>query len=66
MADGKVKVQFGQFASMDYYGLPPWIGQYLEEPLYYGFQNRFNDYASFDPASGPGVRLEVDPYPWLY
>ncbi len=66
MADGKVKVQFGQLASLDYYGLPPWIWQYLEEPLSYGFQNRFNDYASFDPASGPGVRLEVDPYPWMY
>jgi len=65
-SDQKVKVQFGQLASLDYYGLPPWIWQYLEEPLSYGFQNRFNDYASFDPASGPGVRLEVDPYPWMY
>ncbi len=66
MADGKVTLRAGQFASMDYYGLQPYGGQYLMEPLDYGFQNRFNDYASFDPASGPGVQLVVNPYSFLY
>jgi porin len=66
MAGGKVTLRFGQFASMDYYGLQPYGGQYLMEPLNYGFQNRFNDYASFDPASGPGVQLVVNPYHFLY
>lgn len=66
MLDSKVTVKFGQFASMDYYGLPPWIWQYMMEPLSYGFQNRFNDYASFDPASGPGAQLMVSPFNWMY
>ena len=66
MADGKVTLRAGQFASMDYYGLPPWIWHYMMEPLSYGFQNRFNDYASFDPASGPGVQLLVNPTSFLY
>ncbi len=66
MADGKVTLRFGQFASMDFYGLQPYGGYYLLEPLNYGFQNRFNDYASFDPASGPGVQLVVNPNRYLY
>jgi len=65
MADGKVTLRAGQFASMDFYGLCQQCVHYLLEPLNYGFENRFNDYASFDPASGPGVQLQVDPYPWL-
>jgi porin len=66
MAQGKVTLRFGQFASMDYYGLQPYGGSFLMEPLNYGFQNRFNDYASFDPASGPGVQLVVNPNSFLY
>ena len=66
MADGKVTVRAGQFASMDYYGLPPWISHFVLEPLSYGFQNRFNTYASFDPASGPGIQLLVTPTSFLY
>jgi len=66
MLDGKVTLRAGQFASMDFYGLQPYGGYYLLEPLNYGFQNRFNDYASFDPASGPGVQLVVNPYHFLY
>jgi len=66
MLDGKVTVRGGQFASMDYYGLPPWIWHYMMEPLSYGFNNRGNDYASWDPASGPGVQLLVNPYKWMY
>ena len=52
MLDQKVAFRFGQFASMDIYGLQPYGGAFLMEPLDYGFNNRFNDYASFDPASG--------------
>jgi porin len=66
MLDGKVTLKAGQLASMDFYGLPPWIWHFALEPLSYGFQNRFNDYASFDPASGPGAMLQVTPYPWMY
>jgi len=67
MLDGKVTARFGQFASMDYYGLPPWIWHYMMEPLSYGFNNRGNDYASWDPASGPGGQLIVNPNPhWYY
>ena len=66
MLDGKATVRFGQFASMDYYGLPPWIWHYMMEPLSYGFNNRGNDYASWDPASGPGIQLLVNPKPWMY
>jgi carbohydrate-selective porin OprB len=66
MLDQKVTLKFGQLASMDYFGLPPWIWHFMMEPLSYGFQNRFNDYASFDPASGPGAMLQVTPYPWMY
>ena len=66
MVDKKVTVRVGQFASMDYYGLPPWIWHFLLEPLSYGFQNRFNTYASFDPASGPGVQLVVNPNRFFY
>ena len=67
MLDGKVTVRFGQFASMDYYGLPPWIWHYMMEPLSYGFGNRGNDYASWDPASGPGAQILVTPNPhWYY
>lgn len=66
MDNGKVTLRFGQFANMDFYGLCQQCGHYLLEPLDYGFQNRFNDYASFDPASGPGVQLLVNPTSWLY
>lgn len=66
MAGGKVTIRAGQFASMDYYGLQPYGGGFLMEPLDYGFNNRFNDYASFDPASGPGVQLIANPYPFMY
>ena len=66
MLDGKVTLRFGQFASMDYYGLQPYGGSFLMEPLDYGFGNRFNDYASFDPASGPGVQLVVNPTPRFF
>lgn len=67
MLDGKVTARFGQFASMDYYGLPPWIWHFTMEPLSYGFYNRGNDYASWDPASGPGAQLIINPNPhWYY
>jgi porin len=65
MLDGKVTLKAGQLASMDFYGLPPWIWHFMMEPLSYGFQNRGNDYASFDPASGPGAQMVVNPFPWL-
>jgi porin len=66
MLDGKVTLKAGQLASMDFYGLDPWIWHFMMEPLSYGFQNRFNDYASFDPASGPGVQLIVNPNRFMY
>ncbi len=66
MADDKVELRAGQFASMDNYGLQPYGGSFLMEPIDYGFGNRFNDYASFDPASGPGVELKVKPVKWMY
>ena len=66
MLNDKVEFKFGQFASMDEYGLQPYGGSFLMEPIDYGFGNRFNDYASFDPASGPGVSLKVKPYKWMY
>jgi carbohydrate-selective porin OprB len=66
MLDEKVTIRGGQFASMDYYGLSPWIWHFMMEPLSYGFGNRFNDYASFDPASGPGVQLIVNPNKYWY
>jgi porin len=66
MLADKVEFKFGQFASMDEYGLQPYGGSFLMEPIDYGFGNRFNDYASFDPASGPGVGLKVKPYKWMY
>ena len=66
MDNGKVILRAGQFASMDFYGLCQQCSHFLLEPLDYGFQNRFNDYASFDPASGPGVMLEVHPASFLY
>jgi carbohydrate-selective porin OprB len=66
MADGKITLRAGQFANMDFYGLCQQCAHYLLEPLDYGFQNRFNDYASFDPASGPGVQLLVNPFSFLY
>src|SRR5579862_2761273 len=66
MADGKVALRAGQFASMDLYGLQYYGGNYVMEPLDYGFNNRFNDYASFDPASGPGVQLQITPARFVY
>jgi carbohydrate-selective porin OprB len=66
MLDDKVEFKFGQFASMDEYGLQPYGGNFLIEPIDYGFGNRFNDYASFDPASGPGISLKVKPAKWMY
>lgn len=66
MLDDKVEFRFGQFASMDEYGLQPYGGSFLMEPIDYGFGNRFNDYASFDPASGPGVSLKVKPAKFMY
>ena len=65
MLDEKVELKAGQFASMDYYALCQQCGHFLMEPLDYGFNLRFNDYASFDPASGPGVMLTVHPYKWM-
>jgi len=65
MPSGKATIRFGQFASMDYYGLQPYGGSFVMEPLDYGFNNRFNDYASFDPASGPGAQLILNPYSFL-
>lgn len=66
MPGDKVEFRFGQFASMDNYGLQPYGGSFLMEPIDYGFGNRFNDYASFDPASGPGVELKVKPAKFMY
>ena len=65
MPGDKATLRFGQFASMDYYGLAPWIWHFAMEPISYGFYNRWNDYASFDPASGPGVQLIVSPYKFM-
>ncbi|MGB8769976.1 MAG: carbohydrate porin [Candidatus Korobacteraceae bacterium] len=66
MANDTVELRVGQFASMDNYGLQPYGGSFLMEPIDYGFGNRFNDYASFDPASGPGVQLQVNPAKFMY
>ena len=65
MANEKVELKFGQFASMDYYALCQQCVHFLMEPLDYGFNLRFNDFASFDPASGPGAMLVVHPASWM-
>ena len=62
----KVKLRFGQFAGMDFYGVQNYGGNYLIEPLDYAFGNLFTTYESFDPAAGPAAQLEVAPIPQLY
>jgi len=66
MFGDKFSVKAGQFAGMDFYGIQHYGGNYLIEPIDYGFGSRFQDYLSFDPASGPAAEVKVAPIKSVY
>jgi carbohydrate-selective porin OprB len=64
--DNKFSVKAGQFAAMDFYGINYVGGNFLIEPIDYGFGSRFQDYTSFDPASGPAAEIQINPIKQAY
>jgi carbohydrate-selective porin OprB len=57
----KVSVQAGIFAARDFYGLQPYGGSFVMEPLDYDFGNMGNTRMSYDPESSPAVNLKITP-----
>ena len=67
LLDGKIVIRAGQLAQQDDYGVQEYGASFLIEPIGYAFGNLFsNVYATFDPASKPGVELQIHPYGGFY
>jgi porin len=65
--NGVLVLRAGQLAQQDDYGVQEYGGSYLLEPLGYAYGNLFGDVnAQFDPASKPGVEIQVHPYGGFY
>ncbi len=65
--DGIVVIRAGQLAQQDDYGVQEYGASFVMEPLDYAFGNLFGDItATFDPASKPGVELQLHPYGGFY
>lgn len=62
MANNKLFVRLGQFAGEDFYGVQPYGGSYIMEPLGYALGNlHAADYETYDPASTPAAEVRVVP-----
>lgn len=61
LLEGKVQLKAGQFALEDFYGVQPYGGNFLIEPLDYAFGNLGNVRASWDPASSPAAEIQIVP-----
>ena len=60
-------LRVGQFAQQDFYGVQEYGATYLLEPLGYAYGNLFSSVnATFDPASKPGVEIQLHPYGGFY
>ena len=59
--DNKVSIEAGIFAARDRYGLQPYGGAFVMEPLDYDFGNLGNARPSYDPESSPAVNLKITP-----
>jgi porin len=64
--NNKLTIKAGQFAGMDFYGIMYYGGNFLIEPIDYGFGPRFQDFESFDPASGPAAEIKIAPIHQVY
>lgn len=65
--NGKLFLKAGQFAGQDFYGIQPYGGSFLSEPIDYALGNLFaNVYESFDPAATPAAEIRVVPNPHFY
>jgi porin len=65
-AKDKVVLTAGLLPSQDFYGLQEYGGSFLIEPLDYNFGNMGNVRASFDPQTGPGAELKIQPSKRFY
>ena len=64
---GVLVIRAGQLAQQDDYGVQEYGASFVMEPLDYAFGNLFGDItATFDPASKPGVELQLHPYGGFY
>jgi porin len=64
---GVLVLRAGQLAQQDDYGVQEYGGSFVMEPLGYAYGNLFADVnAQFDPASKPGVELQLHPYGGFY
>lgn len=65
--NGALILRAGQFAQQDFYGVQEYGGTYLLEPLGYAYGNLFSSVDStFDPASKPGVEIQIHPHGGFY
>ena len=65
--NGVLVLRAGQLAQQDDYGVQEYGGSYVMEPLGYAYGNLFgNVHATFDPASKPGVEIQIHPYGGFY
>lgn len=64
--EGKLQLKAGQFALEDFYGIQPYGGNFLIEPLDYAFGNLGNVRASWDPASSPAGEIQIAPTKSVY
>jgi porin len=65
--NGVLVIRAGQLAQQDDYGVQEYGSSFVMEPLDYAFGNLFGDItATFDPASKPGVELQLHPYGGFY
>ncbi len=66
LLEGKLQLKAGQFAVADFYGIQPYGGNFLIEPLDYAFGNLGNVRASWDPASSPAAEIQIVPTRAVY
>ena len=60
-------IRGGQLAQQDDYGVQEYGSSYVMEPLGYAYGNLFSNVnATFDPASKPGVEIQLHPYGGFY
>jgi porin len=66
LAHDKVQVSAGIMAAQDFYGLQTYIGDYVNEPMFYNFGNQGNVRMSYDPESGPAAQIKIMPSKSFY
>jgi len=66
LAHDKVEVSAGIMAAQDFYGLQTYIGDYVNEAMFYNFGNQGNVRMSYDPESGPAAQIKIIPSKSFY